>query len=59
MDYNPEKSDYLLTSCGGDGTIHLVLNAYIKYKQINQSINQDFNQSGSFALSGAGGAFWS
>ena len=30
MDYDPEESDYLLASCGGDGTIHLVLNAYIK-----------------------------
>ena len=29
-EYNPDKSDYLLTLCGGDGTIHLVLNSYIK-----------------------------
>ena len=37
MDYDPDKSDYLLTSCGGDGTIHLVLNAYIK-KWVNTGV---------------------
>ena len=28
--YDPDKSDYILTICGGDGTIHLVLNLYMK-----------------------------
>jgi diacylglycerol kinase family enzyme len=29
-EYDPLKSDYLLVTCGGDGTIYLAVNAYVK-----------------------------